>query len=185
MPFEGLHARQKRETGQSRMPEPQQAHWESVFHARHPSETRSAGNGYSRYQRRTSTSFVRVVRKPTSGQNNNRVRLSHERNMVRESEVKEASKYISSSGEGNAPAKRKLHLVQKPRQACRDLSESRNGRARVVNKNPPLDQTALLMSAHHVATDLHSHVCKHKHQPHQRPSSVTTQCRHQHKQMTP
>ena len=47
----------------------------------------------------------------------------------------------------------------------------------------PLDQTAKLMSAHHVATDLL--MCQHNHQQHQSPLSVKTQCRHQHRQMTP
>ena len=84
------------------------------------------------------------------------MRSSRVRNVEQESEVKKASKYISSSGVGKALAKRRQRHVWKPRQGCRDLSESRNGRACIVKKNSPLDQTALLMSAHHVATDLYS-----------------------------
>ena len=76
----------------------------------------------------------------------------------------------------NAPTMCKQHHVKKIRQRHRDLSESRKGRARIVKKNFPLDQTALLMSAHHVATDLH--MCQQKHQQHQSPVSATTQCRH-------
>ena len=80
---------------------------------------------------------------------------SHARNAKRESEVKEASKYISSSGVGKAFAMRKQHHVQKPRQRCRDLGEA----VPVLSKriNSPLDQIAMPMSAHHVATNLHSH----------------------------
>ena len=42
----------------------------------------------------------------------------------------------------------KQHHVWKPRQRHRELSESRNGRARVAEKSSPLDQTVMLMSAH-------------------------------------
>ena len=164
---------------------PLQAYWESIFHVRNPQETRSGENGCLRYLRRISASCCRMLQEMTSGQSNNRVRSSRVRNVEQESEVKEASKYISSSGVGKALAKRRQRHVQKPRQGCRDLSETRNSRARIAQKNSPLDQTALLMSAHHVATDLHSHMCQRKHQQHQRPLSVTTECRYQHKQRTP
>ena len=68
MPFEGSCARQKRETGQSRMPETKQPHLELIFHARHPQETRSGGNGNSRYQPRMCTSCFRLLRKPPEQQ---------------------------------------------------------------------------------------------------------------------
>ena len=132
--------------------------WELIFHLRTPQETRSGGNGCLRYLRRI---FASCFRELTSGQGY-RVRSSHVRNVGRESVVKEAPKYISSSGVGKALTMRRQRHIYKPEQGHRDLSESRNGRARIAKQNSPLDQTAPLMSAHRVATELH--MCRHMHQ---------------------
>ena len=58
----------------------------------------------------------RMLRELISGQGNNRVGHSHARNAKQESEVKEASKYIFSSGVGKAFAKRRQRHNWKPRQ---------------------------------------------------------------------
>ena len=90
---------------------PLQAYWESIFHVRNPQETRSGENGCLRYLRRISASCFRMLQEMTSGQSNNRVRSLRVRNVEQESEVKEASKYISSSGVGKALAKRRQRHV--------------------------------------------------------------------------
>ena len=76
MPFEDSCGWQKRETEKSRMPEPLQAYWETIFHVGHPQETRCGGSGWLRHLRRISAGCFRMLRELTSGQGY-RVKSSH------------------------------------------------------------------------------------------------------------
>ena len=118
------------------MPESLQAYWESMFHMRDPQGTRSGGNGCWRYLRRLSASCWSCAARADlwPGQQPSETltcetcgaRVRGERGLTNTS--------FFSSGVGKALAKRRQRHVQKPRQGCRDLSESRNGRARIVKK---------------------------------------------------
>ena len=82
---------------------------------------------------------------------------SQVRSVERKSEEKEAPTYTSSAVDEALTMRKKRH-VWEPRLRHRELSESRDGPARLAKKSSPLDQTALLVSAHHVATDLHRYL---------------------------
>ena len=129
------------------MPESPHARWEQTSSTTSPEENSSGGDGCWPVPVTSIHTLLSYTTKADLYEPEQQPR--HARNVERTSEVNEASRHISSSGADKALAKCKQPCVLKPRLECRDLSESRDGRAHNVKKNSPLDQIALPMSADH------------------------------------
>ena len=177
MPFDGLWARQRRETGQSRMPETQQARWEFIFHARHQ-------KWWDWLLAVPATNMHKLLSYATKA------------DLWLEQQPSETLRCEKCGVRVRGERGLKIHLQQWCGQSAHDEQTASRLEAKtetqgveLVKKWPcsycqkEFSQTALLMSAHHVATDLFMY--QHKHQQHQSPQSVNAECRHQHGQMTP